>query len=251
MNTTTYNEWEADHADNNYPFASEKQLVTSRGIMIPQGVIVDACLARYGTEPVWLSKIVVSPTAIAVGFASFDEKKRKIEISGSIDLEDIPSSSLKLYMGDSACGYVVFGRNAITEIKSIPQGSHSFVETEFYLEASCSLSLGKRQVSAIRVGQENYRGKIIFSEGEGVRIVAIPVSGGYTVRVDAVGKALGEDCCPDDYEPLETISGVSPDPYGNLNIEPKKLPEPTSATDDRQLIRVVAIDGGIKIELAR
>lgn len=251
MQAITYSEWQTGHLENNYPFASEELPLSIKSIPLPHGIVIDACIARYGTNPVWLSRIAISPTAILIVFTTYDENTRKVEISGTSNLENLPGQTMSLAMDGRVCGRIVFGRNALGSIAQIPQGVHFFQEAKYQLEASCVMSLGTHQVSGIRIGQTNLRGKIALVEGDGVRITATPTPTGYNLKFDAIGKALDESCCPEDYDPIETIGSITPDTLGNVKIVPKQYPEPSTNLEDRQLLRVVPVDDGIKIELAR
>lgn len=247
----TYTEWRTDHIGNNYPFLSETVPTSDRGIMLDQGILIDACVSHYGDQPIWLSRVVVSPTTIMVVFTTYDEEERKTEILGISDLIDLNLKTVELYLGDTICGRLVFGREAATMIGQIPLGTHTFDEEAYQLEPSCLLSLGKKQVSGIKVDSIKLRGKVVLVESEEVRVLVTPVQGGRYIRFDAVGKQLSEDCCPDDYDPVEKISGILPDSFGNIRISPKQTPEPTNNTSERQLLRILPIQNGIKITLAR
>lgn len=237
MNTR---EFRNDNENLKYPFKESATLVTPNG-NLPRGFLVDVFLIASGN--VFLSNITLSGALLSGTFSNEEGEVGTF----SINREQIRNSKSDILLNGYKVGVVVMGDTADRIFRVVAQGDNAFSYDQTALETSVVIPPQIR-VNAFVIDGIRVTGNVKFFEGAGI---VLRTENG-RIYFSAIGSSsqTTDPCCQESLEPIKSINQVVPT-SGNLNIEPLNTSEPSRSTDDRQVLRVFPITGGIRLSLAR
>jgi hypothetical protein len=234
--------WKEEHAVESFPF--EVPPVSDSGRELPNGILSDLSIVVRGTTRVKLSRLAYFSGSLSISFSDDLGSSYIASSSNSV----LSRSSVNILNSEGVvCGKVVFSAKVDKILKSMQSLVLNFESDDFFVASSCVLCLGGNHITGINVGGP-LRGSVVLREGTGVQIRKIQDADSVRIKLDAVGEEP-EDCCPDNYSPLKTINGVSPDELGEILISEKNMPEPDNKDSIKQSVKIERTREGILISL--
>jgi hypothetical protein len=239
--------WRNEHESGSFPFMS--QLISDHGVEVPKSIVVDAQVSILGNSQVVLNQIAISSRYISFLLSFRDGSGSIKELHSACELNKLDDGFSDVIDDNGVSfGKLSYGSNSSFFVKKMISRIYLFKKKVIHLNPSCVMCLGSSHVTGISTVGETFRGSVSLREGDGVEIESSTNNGITTVRFHATG-SRGENCCEDDYTPLVSINGINPDALGNLTIKEQDTPEPETKNSLRQVLKVVNIEEGIRIEI--
>jgi len=252
MSELRYPQWRNENDHGKYPF-SPRATLTNGTSLIPENLFTDARLYPIGgTQDQYLSRIVKTDTEVIFYVADPDNG----ELASGV--YDIASPSERgaiqvLDKYDRAAGVFVTDANRMVPLLGWVSGTYAFTleQTGFV----CGVIVPMPRAAGVRSLRVDDLSNVCVSDdifivgGRGVVLESAREGNDIIITVNAVGEPLYKQllCQGLSYSnpcKLRTINGLRPDYFGNFQIVPCSLEVPNT------ILRVVAIEHGIKITVA-
>lgn len=252
MSELRYPQWRNENDHGKYPF-SPRVTLTNGSALIPENLFSDARLYPIGgSEDQYLSKITKTDTEVI--FYVSDPVSGELAI-GVYDIAQ-PSERGTIQLQDlygRAAGVFVTDASRMVPLLGWVSGDYAFTieQTRFVCGVITPMPRAAG-VRSLRVDDTSYvcvSDDIFIVGGRGVVLESAREGNDIVITVHAVGEPLYKQllCQGLSYSnpcKLRTINGLRPDYFGNFQIVPCSLEVPNT------ILRVVAIEHGIKITVA-
>lgn len=222
--------WQDDHGPDSYPFSDGASLTAKTGLVIAQGVFLDACVQPPNAMPnMAITAVIVAPQSVTI---QVGDPLVPVRASAVFNPLAAPTVIDLTTPDGRPAGVLVTAPGTLAEFQVWPTGTHPFAAGTAQFSAGVIVPNPQAAVAGILLGDGTILTGEVWIVGTGGVAVTTDDSG--DVQVSAVGdpNATANACMADGlYQPatpIQTINGIPPDDRGyfELSVGTTAVPDP-------------------------